>query len=199
MGEHPRPLARLIRELARLPGIGPRTAERLAFHILSRPRSQSEPLLAALTEALGSLSTCQVCRGVSEGPRCSICADEARDPSLLCVVEDAREIHTIEKAAVFRGLYHVLGGVISPLEGVGPDDIAIEHLVERVGDGGIAEVILALDMDPEGESTARHIAGRLESSKARVSRIALGIPSGASIGYTDQATLAGAFSARRPV
>jgi len=199
VADYPRPLARLVREFSRLPGVGPRSAERLAFHLLSRSKAKATSLAAALDEAIAALDTCPDCQGLSLGGVCEICSDPARDPQLVCVVEEAREVFTLEQSKVFSGRYHVLGGVISPLEGIGPDELAIDSLMTRIESGAVRELILATDLDPEGEATAAYLLQRCVSSPVIVSRLAMGLPSGAQIGYSDPTTLAGAFTSRRLV
>ncbi|MBI4865024.1 MAG: recombination protein RecR [Candidatus Riflebacteria bacterium] len=193
----PRSLTRLVREFRRFPGIGPRTAQRLAFHVVTRPRSQSEGLAAALTDALATLTVCSTCFCVSQGDLCPVCSDPDRDASTLCVVEEAQEVFLLEKAGVFNGRYHVLGGAISPLEGIGPDDLNVRQLVSRVEGRSAAEVILAMDPDPEGETTATYLADLLRPHRVKLCRIALGLPSGSRLQYSDPATLVAAFAGRR--
>ena len=196
MSDHPRALDRLVHALARFPGIGPRTARRLAFHAVSR-RGDAEALAHALTDAVQTLSACRECHGLATSETCAICADPDRDGSVICVVEEARDVFALEKAAVFRGRYHVLGGAISPLEGIGPEELNLADLPARVRDGGVQEVILATDADPEGETTAAHVAELLRPAGVALSRIGFGLPSGAQLEYTDASTLIEAFGGRR--
>ena len=197
MHDYPKPLQRLIKELGKLPGVGPRSAQRLAFFMLGRPRHDSEQFVRMLHEALETTAACLTCGGLSAGPECAICTDPARTRDALCVVEEARDVFALEKARAWGGVYHVLGGAISPLEGIGPEHLRLEPLVERVRAGTFREIVLATDVDPEGESTAALVADHLRPFGVSMSRLALGLPTGAQLEYGDPTTLAAAFSGRR--
>ncbi len=186
---------RLITELAKLPGIGPRTAQRLAYHILKLPPQQILPLAAAITEVKEKIGFCTRCFNLAEGDLCTICADARRDVSLICVVEQPADIIPIERTREFHGLYHVLGGALSPLDGVEPADLHIAELVDRVADG-VEEVILATNPTMTGEATAMYVADLLPE-RVRVSRLASGLPVGGDLEYADELTLGRAFTGRR--
>ena len=185
---------RLIVELARLPGIGPRTAQRLAFHMLRLPPADVLPLAAAITEIKEKIGFCRRCFNLAEGELCTICADPRRDPSVLCVVEQPFDIVTIERTREFGGLYHVLGGALSPIDGVEPDDLHIAELTTRAGD--VQEVILATNPTMTGEATAMYIADTLHS-RVKVTRLASGLPVGGDLEYADELTLGRALAGRR--
>ncbi|HIK33838.1 MAG TPA: recombination protein RecR [Oscillatoriales cyanobacterium M59_W2019_021] len=191
-----RPLARLIEQLQRLPGVGPKTAQRLALHILKRPEQDVLALANALIEAKKQVGLCQVCFHLSAEPVCEICRNPNRDSSLLCVVEDSRDVIALEKTREYRGKYHVLGGVISPMDGIGPEQINIQPLVRRVNQGGVNEVILAVSPSVEGETTTLYIAQLLKPF-TRVTQIAFGLPMGGDLEYADEVTLARALEGRR--
>jgi recombination protein RecR len=195
----PAPLERLTEELARLPGIGPKTAQRLAFHCLRAPADQNRRLAAALTEVNLSIRDCSRCYFIADAELCGICRNSGRDQSVLCVVERPLDVLSIERSGEFRGLYHVLGGSLSPIDGVGPDQLRIAELLTRIDQGGVKEVILAMDPDVEGEATAHFLAGRLAAVGARVSRLAHGLPAGGDLQYADELTVARALSGRREV
>ena len=197
MSDYPKPLQRLIKEFGKFPGIGPRTAQRLAFFALGRPRHDVEAFARTLAEAVETLAECATCGGLANGAECAICADPERARDQLCVVEEARDVFALEKAKAWPGLYHVLGGSISPLEGIGPEHLRVEQLVDRVSAGGIREVVLATDVDPEGETTAALVADRLRPLGVALSRLALGLPTGAQLEYGDPTTLVSAFTGRR--
>jgi recombination protein RecR len=186
---------RLITELAKLPGIGPRTAQRLAYHILKLPPQQILPLAAAITEVKEKIGFCSRCFNLAEGDLCAICADARRDGGLICVVEQPADIIPIERTREFHGLYHVLGGALSPLDGVEPADLHIAELVDRVA-SGVEEVILATNPTMTGEATAMYIADLLPE-RVRVSRLASGLPVGGDLEYADELTLGRAFTGRR--
>jgi len=186
---------RLIKELARLPGIGPRSAQRLAFHILRQPREQVLPLAEAIVEVKERIGFCRRCFNLAEGELCTVCADARRDESVICVVEQPGDIVPIERTGEFRGLYHVLGGALSPLDGVDPEDLHINELLARVDDG-VHEVILATNPTMTGEATAMYIAEQLPA-RVRVTRLASGLPVGGDLEYADELTLGRAFSGRR--
>ena len=197
MGNLPGPLERLVEELRRLPGIGPRTARRLAFHLARRPAEEVRALATAIAELPRTLGSCRECGNLADGDLCPICADPRRDRGLLCVVEQPENLAAIEETGAWRGLYHVLGGAISPLRAVGPEDLAIDALLARVQRGGLREVILATNPTVEGEATALYLARRLAGSGVRVTRPATGLPVGGDLEYVDRTTLARALEARR--
>lgn len=187
----------LASELARLPGIGRKTAMRLTYHLLKQPADQCTRLAVALTELKQRIHPCEQCGNLTEAERCNFCSDPRRNEALICVVEDAGDISAIERSSEFRGLYHVLGGRLSPLDGVGPDDLSIESLVQRVGTLQVTEVILATNPSLEGEATALFVQSRLAGTAVRVTRIARGLPMGGDLEYADGVTIAQALSARR--
>lgn len=184
-------------ELAKLPGIGRKTALRLTYHLLKQDPEQSRRLAGALEALVARVRRCSVCNNLTEQDPCALCADPRRDQALLCVVEDASDIGAIERAGEFRGLYHVLGGRLSPLDGVGPEDLAVQSLVDRVSAGSVREVILATNPSMEGEATALYVQRQVAGHVPRVSRIARGIPVGGDLEYADGVTIAQAISARR--
>jgi recombination protein RecR len=193
-----RPLIRLLEALERLPGIGPRSAERMAFYLLRTPREEAQRLAQAIVEAKERLRFCQVCFNLSEADRCEVCQDPVRDPTMLCVVEEPKDVLAIEKTTAYRGLYHVLLGAIAPLDGIGPELLKIEELMGRLSDGhGVQEVILATDADKDGEITATYLSKLIKPLGVKLSRIASGIPVGSHIEYADQATLTRALEGRR--
>ena len=189
----------LATELSRLPGIGRKTALRLTYHLLRQPADQTSRLAEALVSLRDNVRSCAQCFNLTEDQLCAICRDQRRDPSILCVVEQASDIGAIERAGEFRGRYHVLGGRLSPLDGIGPDDLTIGALVQRVDTGGeeVREVIIATNPSMEGEATALYIQGQLIPSGVPVSRIARGLPVGGDLEYADGVTIAQALSARR--
>ncbi len=193
------PIEKLTTQLARLPGIGHKTAQRLAYHILSVPEAQALELAGAITAARREVHDCPVCGTYTDVTPCAICSDERRDGSLLCVVCDPRDVTAMEKTREFHGRYHVLHGVLSPMDGVGPNDIRINELVERVKTGEVREVILATNPDVEGEATASYIARLLRPMGVTCTRIAHGIPIGGNLEYTDEVTLAKALEGRRAI
>lgn len=190
-------IVRLTTQLSRLPGIGQKTAQRLAYHILDVPAAQANELAAAILDARSTVTSCPVCGMYTDVTPCAICTDAARDSGVLCVVCNARDVTAMEKTREFCGKYHVLNGVLSPMDGVGPNDIRINELVERVKSGGVREVILATDPDVEGEATASYIARLLKPMGVSCTRIAHGIPIGGNLEYTDEVTLAKALEGRR--
>jgi recombination protein RecR len=194
---HPEPLARLIEHLQKLPGIGAKSAQRLAFHILRAPRDEAEQLCEAVRDVKDRVSHCSICNHITEVDPCRFCADEARDHRLICVVEEPQNVTAVEKTRDFRGTYHVLMGALSPLQGIGPDDLKIKGLVERVGGGGVEEVILATNPNVEGEATAIYLARLLKPLGVRVTRIAMGIPVGSDLEYADEITMGKAMEGRR--
>lgn len=189
----------LIDEFGRLPGIGPKSAQRIAFHILQTPTFDVSRLSQLLAEVREKVRFCEVCGNVSEQERCSICRDPRRNQTLICVVEDAKDVAAIERTREFRGLYHVLGGAISPIAGVGPDDLRIAPLMQRLADGTVQEVILATNPNLEGEATATYLSRLLTSLQITVTRLASGLPVGGDLEYADEVTLGRAFEGRRSV
>jgi recombination protein RecR len=195
------PVQRLITELSRLPGIGGRTAQRLAFHILRADENEAFALADAIREVKERIGLCEICFNLADGPRCRICADERRDPGLICVVEEPADVISIERTHEFTGRYHVLGGALSPIDGVDPEDLKIAELADRVRDGAIREVVIATNPTTTGEATALHIAGALRelAPDVEVTRLASGLPVGADLEYADELTLGRAFAGRRAV
>lgn len=191
------PLARLIEELTKLPTIGPKTAQRLAFHVLAMSQQDVEALAAAILEAKSRIRSCSVCGNITEADPCGICTNPRRDRSVICVVEHPRDVAAMERVREFTGLYHVLQGAISPLDGVGPDDLRIADLVQRVSGGGVREVIIATNPRVEGEATALYLSKVLKPLGVRVTRIAHGLPVGGDLEYADEVTLARALEGRR--
>src|SRR5690625_4220244 len=189
----------LIDELGRLPGVGPKSAQRIAFHILGADPEDVHRLASALTEVKARVRFCEVCGNVSEEDQCRICRDPRRNPALLCVVEEAKDVVAIERTREFRGRYHVLGGAINPIDGVGPDDLRIRELMTRLADGEISEVIIATDPNVEGEATATYLVRMLRPMGLTISRLASGLPVGGDLEYADEITLGRAFEGRRPV
>ncbi|MEW6229209.1 MAG: recombination mediator RecR [Bacillota bacterium] len=197
MPRYVQPLAKLIDQFTRLPGIGPKTAQRLAFHVLQTPRDDVVRLADALLEAKDRILYCSVCGNITDADPCQICAETARDRSVLAVVEEPKDVMAIERTGEFRGLYHVLGGAISPVDGVGPDDIRTRELLNRLKDGTVKEVILATDPNIEGEATAMYIARLIKPLGIKVTRLAHGLPVGGDLEYADEVTLARALEGRR--
>jgi recombination protein RecR len=193
----PEPLERLIQELSRLPGIGPKTAQRLAFHLLRTDRLRAESLALAIGDVKARIGYCERCYNIAEGSLCAICTSSRRDASILCVVESALDVLAIERTAEFNGLYFVLHGVISPIDGIGPDQIHVSQLLDRVRDEGVTEVIIATDADIEGEATAVYLQRALTPLGATVTRPAHGLPVGGDLEYADELTLARAMTGRR--
>ena len=193
------PVQDLIDELGRLPGIGPKSAQRLAFHLLTVDPADAERLAGAITAVKERVRFCATCFNVSEHEQCRICRDARRDPTLLCVVEEPRDLIAIERTAEFRGRYHVLGGAISPLDGIGPDQLHVKELLTRLGSEDIREVVLAMSPNMEGEATASWLARQLKAIDVPVSRIASGLPVGGDLEYADEVTLGRAFAGRRPL
>ena len=194
--EGPAPLARLVAELSRLPGIGQRTAQRLAFHILRAPDDEAASLSLAIQEVKEKVGLCERCFNLSEGPLCRICTDTSRDQSLICVVEDPADVIPIERTHEYRGLYHVLGGALSPIDGIDAEDLKIAELMPRVDDGGVEEIVLATNPTTTGEATALHIAEQLRG-RVTVTRLASGLPVGADLEHADEVTLGKALAGRR--
>ncbi|KHK97856.1 recombinase RecR [Microbacterium mangrovi] len=189
----------LIDEFGRLPGIGPKSAQRITFHILQTPNFDVSRLSELLHDVREKVRFCEVCGNVSEQERCAICRDPRRDQTLICVVEDAKDVAAIERTREFRGLYHVLGGSISPIAGIGPDDLRIAQLMQRLADGTVQEVILATNPNLEGEATATYLSRLLTSLQISVTRLASGLPVGGDLEYADEVTLGRAFEGRRSV
>jgi recombination protein RecR len=196
MQHYPESLRTLIKNLAKLPGIGEKTAERLAIHILRKPLNSAEQLADSIIAVKHKVRLCSRCYSLSDGEVCHICSDGTRNETLLCVIEQPADMISIEKSGAFKGFYHVLGGVLAPMEGVGPEDIRINELIIRAGNGIVKEVILATGTSVEGESTAAYIAQRLAGKEVTVSRIATGVPVGGDLKYVDQMTLKCALDGR---
>ena len=195
----PAALERLTEQFAKLPGIGGKTAQRLAFHLLSMPEEDAQEFADAIIEAKKSVHLCPCCQNLTDRELCPICDDESRDHSLICVVADPKDVIAMERAREFSGVYHVLHGVISPLNHIGPDDICIRELLTRVGKGGVREVIMATNPDTEGEATAMYISRLLRPMEVRVTRLAYGIPVGSQLEYADEVTLLRALEGRRDI
>ncbi|HCA88070.1 MAG TPA: recombination protein RecR [Streptomyces sp.] len=187
----------LIDELGRLPGVGPKSAQRIAFHILQAESADVRRLALALTEVKAKVRFCSVCGNVAQEEQCRVCQDPRRDLSVICVVEEPKDVVAIERTREFRGRYHVLGGAISPIEGVGPDDLRIRELLTRLADGTVTELILATDPNLEGEATATYLARMIKPMGLRVTRLASGLPVGGDLEYADEVTLGRAFEGRR--
>ena len=197
MPEYAESMARLIEELRRLPGIGPKSAQRIAFHLLKAGPEETERLADALRELKLRIRLCDVCNNFTDISPCAYCSDASRDSRLLCVVEEPANIVPIEKTGKYRGRYHVLHGALSPLQGIGPEQLRIANLLERVRGGGVEEVIVATNPNVEGESTAMYLSKLLKPLGVRVTRIAMGIPVGGELEYTDSATVAKAMEGRK--
>lgn len=199
MAVYTQPVQTLIDELGRLPGVGPKSAQRIAFHLLKIPAEDVARLATAITDAKARVRFCDRCWNVAEGELCPICADERRDPSLLCVVEESRDIVAVEKTGEFRGRYHVLLGAMNPLEGIGPEQLKIKELFARIEPEGVQEVILCTNPNTEGEVTAMYIARMMKPLGVKVTRIASGLPVGGDLEYADELTLGRALEGRRDV
>ncbi len=195
------PVQRLITELSKLPGVGGRTAQRLAFHLLRSSDEEAFALADAIKEVKERIGLCEACFNLADGPRCRICSDERRDPSLICVVEEPSDVISIERTHEFAGRYHVLGGALSPIDGIDPEDLKISELYQRVRSSGVREVVLATNPTTTGEATALHIADGLRSMApaVTVTRLASGLPVGADLEYADELTLGRALAGRRSV
>lgn len=189
----------LVSELGRLPGVGPKGAQRIAFHLLSAHPDDVARLATALTEVKAKVRFCDECGNITETARCRICSDPRRDVSVLCVVEEAKDVIAVERTREFRGKYHVLGGAINPIEGIGPDDLRIRELMARLADGEITEVIIATDPNVEGEATATYLIRMMRQLGITVSRLASGLPVGGDLEYADEVTLGRAFEGRQKV
>ena len=197
MPQLPEPLDRLISELSRLPGVGPKTAQRLAFHLLRAERQRAESLAQAIVDMKARIGFCERCYNIAEGSLCAICSSARRDTTLLCVVESPLDVLAVERTSEFAGLYFVLNGVISPIDGIGPDQIHVPQLLDRVRGDGVAEVIVATDADIEGEATAVYLQRALVPLGVQVTRPAHGLPVGGDLEYADELTLARAITGRR--
>src|SRR5919206_358204 len=189
----------LIDELGRLPGVGPKSAQRIAFHLLAADPADVRRLVHALTEVKEKVRFCVVCGNVAQAEQCRICADPRRDEAVICVVEEPKDVVAVERTREFRGRYHVLGGAISPIDGIGPDDLRIRELLARLRDGAVTEIILATDPNLEGEATATYLARLIGPMGLAVTRLASGLPVGGDLEYADEVTLGRAFSGRRRV
>ena len=197
MKYYAKPLNKLINELSRLPGIGGKTAQRLAFHILSMDEKSAMELANAISDAKKSMTYCSVCGNLTDTDPCAICSDDSRDKSTICVVESPKDVVAMEKIREYRGYYHVLHGAISPMDGIGPDDINLRSLIVRLQDEAVKELIIATNPNIEGEATAMYIARLIKPSGIKVTRIAHGIPVGGDLEYADELTLGRAIEARR--
>ena len=191
------PIQELIDELARLPGIGPKSAQRLAFWLVKAPTEDAKRLAAAIVQAKERIFFCRECGNVAEGDLCRVCRDESRDRTMLCVVEEPKDAATVERAGVIKGRYHVLGGAISPLDGIGPEDLCVQELLERVERNGVKEVIIATNPNLEGNATAMYVAALLKPVGVTVTRLASGLPVGGDLEYADEVTLSQALEGRR--
>jgi recombination protein RecR len=196
---YPKPLGRLVAELEKLPGIGPKSAQRLAFYLLRVPREEARLLADAILDVKEQVRTCRVCFNFTDTEVCALCRDDRRDRSVLCVVAEPRDMIALEKTGEYKGVYHVLGGVISPTERVYAEDLHVRELVERVASGDLREVILAVNPNVEGETTALYVTSLLKPFDVRVTKIAFGLPVGGDLDYADQATLIQALEGRREV
>jgi recombination protein RecR len=194
-----RPLAQLLEQLEKLPGIGPKSAQRLAFHILRAPRQESEMLAQAVRDVRDKIKPCTRCGNFTDVEICDICTNPRRDATVLCIVADARDLMAVENSGEFRGRYHVLGGVMNPIEGIGPDQLNVNMLMRRISEENIGEVILALSATVEGETTANYMVNLLKPRNVRVTQLARGLPFGGDLDYADQMTIAGAMRGRREV
>ncbi len=195
--DYPAPVARLIDELRRLPGIGPKSAQRIAFHIMKGTREDADRLAAAVAELMAGIRTCSLCNAFTDLEVCATCTDPARSDRVVCVVEEPHNLLAVERTRDFRGRYHVLHGALSPLQGVGPDELRIQGLLERLRGGAVEEVILATSPTVEGEATAVYLARILKPLGVRVTRIAMGVPVGADLEWADEVTMAKALEGRR--
>lgn len=194
---YPEPIGRLIETFQKLPGIGPKTAQRLALFVLKLPREEVAAMARSMVEAREKTRYCSVCGNFSDGENCAVCRDMRRDTAVICVVQDPRDVLAMERMREFRGVYHVLGGAISPIDGVGPDQLRIRQLLERVRDGQVSELILATNPNVEGEATALYLARLIKELGVRVTRIAHGLPVGGDLEYADEVTLSRALEGRR--
>ena len=199
MRAFPAALERLTEQFARLPGIGSKTAQRLAFHVLSLPQDEAEAFAAAILDAKRTVHTCAVCQNLTDREICGICDDPQRDHGVICVVAEPRDVVAMERSREYQGVYHVLHGVISPLNHVGPDDLKLKELLQRVGEGNVREVIMATNPDTEGEATAMYVSRLLKPLEVKVTRLAYGIPVGSQLEYADELTLLRALEGRREI
>lgn len=197
MRHYAAPLLALLEQLEKLPGVGPKTAQRLAFHVLKAPRDDAENLARAIREVREKIRPCERCGNYADAPLCDICIDPRRDAFYLCVVSDPRDLLAVENSGEFRGVYHVLGGLLSPLDGIGPDELRLQTLLKRVAEDNVREAVLALSPTVEGEMTASYLAGLLRPREIKVTQLARGLPFGGDLDYADQATIAGALRGRR--
>ena len=195
----PEPLTRLVEQLQKLPGIGAKGAQRLAFHVLRTPREDAERLCDAIRDVKERVTYCSICNNITDVDPCPYCTSDSRDHRMICVVEEPQNVSVVEKTREFEGVYHVLMGALSPLHGVGPDDLKVKGLLERVGAGGVTEVILATNPNVEGEATALYLARLLKPLGVRVTRIAMGIPVGSDLEYADEVTMTRAMEGRRDI
>jgi recombination protein RecR len=196
---YPRPLAQLLEQLEKLPGIGPKSAQRLAFHILRSPQSDCENLAHAIASVRHNIKPCTRCGNFTDVEICDICTNPRRESTFLCVVAEPRELLAVENSGEFRGRYHVLNGLLNPIEGVGPEQLSIEALVRRLSEEGVQEVVLALSATVEGETTANYLVNVLKPRNVRITQLARGLPFGGDLDYADQMTIAGALRGRREV
>ena len=199
MSFFPASLEKLVEKFASLPGVGRKSAQRLAFHVLSLSDAEAQDFASAITDAKSKVHACRICQNLTDTEVCGICSSPNRDPSTVCVVADPKDVAAMERAREYKGVYHVLHGVISPLNRIGPDDIRIKELVERVSEGGVEEIIMATNPDTEGETTAKYISRLLRPFGVKVTRLAYGIPIGASLEFADDATLMRALEGRREI
>jgi recombination protein RecR len=190
-------LQSLVDELGRLPGVGPKSAQRIAFHLVAGEDADARRLAATIVRVRETVTTCTRCFSVAEQPECRVCRDERRDHGLICVVEEARDVFAIERTREYPGVYHVLGGALSPLDGVGPDELRVAELEARVAAGAVHEIILAMNTNGAGEATAAFLSRRLAGTGPRVTRLASGLPAGGDLDYADEVTLSRAFAGRR--
>jgi len=195
--DYPGPLARVVDELRRLPGVGPKSAQRIAFHLLKAPKEDVERLAGALADLQQSLRLCTVCNAITDRDVCATCADDSRTDRLVCVVEEPHNLLAVERTRDFKGRYHVLHGALSPLQGVGPDELKVQGLLDRVRAGGVEEVILATSPTVEGEATAAYLSRLLKPLGVRVTRIAMGVPVGSDLEWADEVTMSKALEGRR--
>ena len=199
MNFFPASLEKLVEKFASLPGVGRKSAQRLAFHVLSLSDAEAQDFASAITDAKRKVHACRICQNLTDTEVCGICSSPNRDPATVCVVADPKDVAAMERAREYKGVYHVLHGVISPLNRIGPDDIRIKELVERVSEGGVEEIIMATNPDTEGETTAKYISRLLRPFGVKVTRLAYGIPMGASLEFADDATLMRALEGRREI
>ncbi len=199
MSAYAKSLSRLIEEFSKLPGIGPKSAERLAMHLLKGSLEQAKAFAYAVVKAKQALRYCKICNNLTEQELCPVCQDSRRDRSLICVVEEPKDVLAIEKSGAYHGIYHVLLGAIAPLDGIGPEDLKIKELLSRIKQNKVKEIIIATDSDAEGETTALYLAEFIKPSGVKTTRIACGIPAGGNLEYADQATLSKALQGRQEV